>query len=335
MTFIKFTKNISNSLELLEFCQIKLGLLLVSVKFMKNQLDRFVTVIVPVFNDSERLKLCLDSLENQTYPQDLYEVIIIDNASEEDIKSISINFAQTKFCYEGSPGSYTARNKGISLATGEILAFTDSDCIPASDWIEKGVKHLLSTPNCGLVAGRIDLFFQNPERPTPVEIFESIYLNFPQQEKLQELQYGMTANIFTFRHIFDDIGYFDSTLKSGGDRQWGQRVFAAGYEQVYADDARVKHPARHSFLQLQKRVARLTGGKFDKMMSGNPSAIEIAVDIVETFKPPFRSLYRAWANQELKSNQQKLQVILLIFFERYIVISEKIRLYLGGISARG
>lgn len=186
-----------------------------------------------------------------------------------------------------------------------------------------------------MVAGRIDLFFQNPDKPTSVEIFEKIELNFPQQEKLQELNYGMTANIFTFKHVFEHVGYFDSTLKSGGDREWGQRVFAAGYEQVYADDACVNHPARHSFSELRKRVARLTGGKFDRMMNQKPSPIEIAVDIVETFKPPFRSLYRAWTNQELKNNQQKLQLILVMFFARYIIISEKIRLYLGGISARG
>ncbi|MBH8551087.1 glycosyltransferase family 2 protein [Nostocaceae cyanobacterium CENA357] len=302
---------------------------------MNNQPNKFITVIVPVFNDSKKLKLCLNALENQTYPKHLYEVIVVDNASEEDIKSVSVCFAQTKFCYEGCPGSYTARNKGISLAKGEILAFTDSDCIPASDWIEKGVNSLLNIPNCGLVAGKIDLFFQNPDRPTSVEIFESIYLNFPQQEKLQNLHYGMTANIFTFRHIFDDVGYFDGTLKSGGDRQWGQRVFAAGYKQVYADDVRVAHPARHSLSQLRKRVARLTGGKFDRMMSHNPSTTEIVGDLVETFKPPFRSLYHAWTIEELKNIQQKLQFIFIMLFVRYVVIVEKLRLYLGGNSQRG
>ncbi len=302
---------------------------------MLNQPNSFISVIVPVFNDSERLMLCLDALEHQTYPKHLYEVIVVDNASDEDIKSVVVKFQQAKFCYESQPGSYAARNKGISVATGDIIAFTDSDCIPASEWIGKGAKTLLSTPNCGLVAGRIDLFFQNPDRPTSVEIYESICLNFPQQEKLENLHYGMTANIFTFRHVFDDVGYFDSTLKSGGDDQWGQQVFAAGYEQVYADDVRVAHPARHSLPQLRKRVARLAGGKFDRMMSRNPSPTEIALDLVETFRPPFRSLYRAWTNEELKNIKQKLQFILIMLFARYIVISEKVRLYLGGISARG
>jgi cellulose synthase/poly-beta-1,6-N-acetylglucosamine synthase-like glycosyltransferase len=48
------------------------------------------------------------------------------------------------------------------MARGEIVAFTDSDCIPATDWIEKGVDNLLRIPNCGLVAGEIAVFFKDP-----------------------------------------------------------------------------------------------------------------------------------------------------------------------------
>ncbi|MEM7712002.1 MAG: glycosyltransferase family A protein [Cyanobacteria bacterium P01_A01_bin.68] len=298
-------------------------------------LNNFVSVIIPVYNDSKRLQLCLEALENQTYSKDLYEVIVVDNASEADIKSVVSQFSQAKYTYEKQPGSYVARNQGISIAKGEILAFTDSDCIPASYWIEKGVSCLLNTANCGLVAGRIDLFFKNPEKPTPVELYERIELNFFQDEKLKNHQFGMTANIFTFKHVIDDVGNFDSNLKSGGDRQWGQRVFAAGYKQVYADDARVAHPARNSFSQLNKRITRLVGGKFDRQMSRNPSSMDIFKDIADTFKPPFRSLYRAWKNENLNGYYQKLQFIYVVFYARYIVLVEKFRLYLGGSTQRG
>ena len=79
-----------------------------------------------------------------------------------------------------------------------------------------------------------------------MELFERIELNFSQKAKLEKYQFAMTANLFTFKSVIDKIGNFDSSLKSGGDREWGQRVFAAGYKQVYAEDARVAHPARHS-----------------------------------------------------------------------------------------
>lgn len=295
----------------------------------------FVSVIIPVYNDSQRLKLCLNALAKQTYSKDLYEVVVVDNASEEDIKSVVGQFSQVRYAYERQSGSYIARNKGILCVKGDVLAFTDSDCIPDPDWIEKGVAHLLNTPNCGLVAGKISLFFQNPQEPTAVELYEKIVLNFFQDKKLKDHQFGMTANIFTFQAVMDDVGSFDSTLKSGGDRQWGQRVFAAGYQQVYADDACVNHPARHSYSQLRKRITRLVGGRHDRLMSKNPSSIEIAKDIANTFKPPFRSIYRAFKNKDLAGINQKLKFILVLFFARYIDISEKIRLYLGGRSQRG
>ena len=300
-----------------------------------NSSNNFVSVIIPVYNDSERLKLCLEALENQTYSKELYEVIVVDNASEEDLKSVISQFSQAKYAYEKEPGSYVARNQGILIAKGDILAFTDADCIPDSDWIEKGVANLLTTPDCGLAGGKIELFFKNPDKPTAVELFERIELNFSQKAKLEKYQFAMTANLFTFKSVIDKIGNFDSSLKSGGDRQWGQRVFAAGYKQVYAEDARVAHPARHTFPELHKRLTRLVGGGFDRLMSTNPSSMDIAKDMVDTFKPPFRSLYRAWKNENLNGSYQKLQFISVMFYARYIVLVEKFRLYFGGSTQRG
>ena len=82
--------------------------------------DYFVSVIIPVYNDAERLKKCLLALEKQTYPQAQYEVIVVDNASEENIKDVVSQFPQARLTFENSPGSYAARNQGISIAKGEL-----------------------------------------------------------------------------------------------------------------------------------------------------------------------------------------------------------------------
>ncbi|BAZ06807.1 glycosyltransferase [Calothrix sp. NIES-3974] len=296
---------------------------------------QFVSVIIPVFNDNEHLQICLEALQRQTYPQELSEIIVIDNGSTQDVESVVNQFAQVKLTYESQPGSYAARNKGISLAKGEIIAFTDADCIPGENWLENGVEKLLNTPNCGLVAGEIKLFFKNPQRLTAVELFEKIELNFFQREKLQKYHFGMTANLFTFKHVIEQVGDFDSTLKSGGDHEWGERVYQAGFQQVYAENAYVFHPARHSFSQLRKRISRLVGGSFDRMMNNNPSLVDIMVDLLGTFKPPLRSLYRAWTNENLRTISEKIKFIRVMFFARYIVIIEKIRLYLGADTQRG
>ena len=295
---------------------------------MENLTNPFVSVVVPVYNDAERLKICLEALEKQTYPQNLYEIIVVDNASHngQEIKNIVTRYGQAVYTYECTPGSYAARNQGISIAKGEVIAFTDADCIPATDWIEKGVTHLLQVSNCGLVAGKIELFFQDPAQPTPIELYESLTA-FPQDKLLEKEKGGATANIFTFRKVIDRVGLFNANLKSNGDLEWGQRVFASGYAQIYADDACVAHPARHSLLQLYKRTIRLAGGLYDRH---NNFIKALGFHLM----PPLMFVWNTFFNSPLKNIRQKIQVSLIMFFTRYITAWELCRLKLGGSSAR-
>jgi glycosyltransferase involved in cell wall biosynthesis len=91
----------------------------------------FVSVIVPVVNDGKRLQICLEALAKQTYPQELYEVIVVDNASDitDNIKDIVVQFNQLVIAYEVIPSSYAASNRGISITKREAICFTDSDSL--------------------------------------------------------------------------------------------------------------------------------------------------------------------------------------------------------------
>jgi glycosyltransferase involved in cell wall biosynthesis len=290
----------------------------------------FVSIIIPVFNDNKRLKNCLQALEKQTYPQECYEIIVVDNGSQEDVKSVVIQFSQTTLAYENCPGSYVARNKGISLAKGEAIAFTDADCIPDPDWIEKGVAALVSEPNIGLIAGRIDLFVKDPSNPNPIELYESIAMSFPQDQFLKNKKFGVTANLFTWKKVLDDVGAFDATLKSGGDVQWGQRVFAKGYQQLYANDARVNHPARNSWACIRKRSIRIVGGRYDALKKNNPSAWDMFKDLILFLKPPFRSFFHIWTDKRLHGPKQKLWFTIVMLCLRGVAIHERLRLQLFG-----
>jgi glycosyltransferase involved in cell wall biosynthesis len=303
---------------------------------MAQSVSPYASVIIPVFNDSDRLRICLQALEQQTYPKEHYEVVVIDNGSQEDLKSVVDQFGQASLTYESRPGSYIARNKGVSVAKGEVIAFTDADCIPAPDWLEKGIAALLSAPGIGLVAGRIDLFVKDPKNPNPVELYESLAMGFPQDKFLEDKQFGVTANLFTLKEVLVNVGVFDENLKSGGDLQWGQRVFAKGYRQVYADDARVKHPARDSWDDLLKRSMRIIGGKYDLMKQNSKSNLGALKDLILFLKPPFRSFFRIWTDERLQSNKQKIQFTVVMLRLRYAAIRERLRLQLGGgLSDRG
>jgi len=217
-------------------------------KAMNKPSEHFVSVIIPVYNDLERLKICLNALENQTYPRSLYEVIVVNNDPAEDIESHIAQSDNFRVICESRRGSYAARNKGILNAKGPVIAFTDSDCIPREDWIEKGVETLLSQPNIGLVAGKIRVVVRDPENPTAIELYEKI-VAFPQKYYVERQKYGATANLFTFRNVIEKVGCFNDRLLSSGDFDWGTRVFAAGYKQIFAADACVLHPARRTFRQ--------------------------------------------------------------------------------------
>lgn len=298
---------------------------------MSNKQSRpFVSVIIPVFNDAKRLQICLSALARQTYPSNRYEVIVVDNGSDEDIAFIVAQFSQASIAYEHRPGSsYAARNRGVALAKGEVIAFTDADCIPATDWLENGVARLLEVSNCGLVAGKVELFCADPEQPTAVELYE-LLMAFPQQEYLEKSNFGATANVMTYKSVIDHVGEFDATLESSGDAEWGKRIFLAGYRQVYADDTCVAHPARSSWSQLYKKLVRVVQGQHDwqqKKIASKYQRTKIFLrGIVTDLRRPLDSIDIVFKSEFPMNNWQKIRVILIMFLRSYVKVWTKIRL---------
>jgi glycosyltransferase involved in cell wall biosynthesis len=304
----------------------------------------FVSVIIPVFNNRKQLILCLNALQTQTYDQDCFEIIVVDNGSDagEQVDDIVNHLSKVQLVFEPTPSSYAARNKGISVSKGTILAFADSDCIPKKDWLENGVMHLRNTPNCGLLAGKIQLFFKDPAQLTMVELYEQVTA-FPQEKFLKDAQFGATANIFTFRSVFDKVGIFDSNLKSGGDMEWGQRVAAFGYTQTYGKDAVVEHPARSLFAQVYQKTRRSAGGGYNLQVKNlqhqwpqRPVMRNLMMlgKLAKRFLPPMRGLAKLLSNPQLKTINQKSSVIFVFLFAHYVLAAEMVKLSFGGTPTR-
>ena len=287
-----------------------------------------VSVIIPVFNDYKRLDRCLEALFQQTFPGET-EIIVADNNSSRVDESILEKYKGIIKIVVKKRGSYAARNSALQICKGDIIAFTDSDCIPAADWIEKGVSNLLSISGCGIIGGNVQFIFKNDGKPTAIEFFDSISF-FQQQQNIEKSRFSVTANLFTFRGIFNHVGRFNENLKSGGDVEWGQRVFSFGYELSYAEDTMVAHPARKSLRQLFKKMRRVAGG-FYELQKQKESRIKILVHLlVNDFMPPVRRIVYASFDHRLRGSIEKIQVIFIAVICKYIVLLEKIRLILGG-----
>ena len=285
----------------------------------------FVSVIIPVYNDALRLQKCLEALSGQTYRE--FETFVIDNGSTEPgLEPLRERFENVIFLREEKPGSYAARNKGLECAKGEIIAFTDADCIPDERWLELGVKKLQETPNCGFVGGHVSLFAENPESPTWAELYELRWA-FPQKTFIEKNKFAVTANLLTWRKVIDTVGMFDDTLKSAGDREWGNRVARNGYAIVYDRAAVVNHPARRSLGEIKSKLRRATGGRRDLDKSHRAGIILL----LKYLKLPLKQLFQTLSdNQTGLTLGQRLQVCYIIISLRVALAADVIELWWGN-----
>jgi len=300
---------------------------------MTSHLHPSVSIIIPVFNDEARLETCLERLEGQTYPRDRYEIIVADNDSAGNVREIASRFTRTRIICETKPGSYAARNAGISMATGEILGFTDSDCLPRNNWIEEAVATLMRDKSLGLVGGQMILFPRDSAQRSPSERYQEI-CGFPQEDNVLENHYAVTANLFTLRKVLDDVGHFNDELKSGGDREWGGRVFAAGYRQAYAKDAVVEHPSRYSLGQLARKRLRTTGGRIQTRWIDRQPHISLASDFNRIQKRGRARYQAALGHPLMRSRWNRIVFMSIVILMQAIEFAEIIRLHLGGSPKR-
>jgi len=224
------------------------------------KIDPFVSVIVPVYEDEGRLERCLRSLEAQSWPHDRYELVVVDNGNSEELAPRLAPFPHAVLVSEARAGSFAARNRGVAASKGDVLAFTDCDCIAEPDWIRCGVE-ALERQRGGVVAGEVEMFVEDPRRTTMWDLHDLAW-GVPQHDLVGKLQCAATANAFTTRAVFDQLGGFDPTIFSGGDREFGIRAVRAGLPMSVAEKARVRHPTRSSFRAFVRRRRRITGGLY-------------------------------------------------------------------------
>ena len=291
----------------------------------------FVSVIVPVYNDAERLKTCLGALEAQTYPSEAYEVIAVDNNSDEGIESIVENYPHAVPEFERKQGSYAARNRGLQSAKGDVFAFTDADCIPAENWIAEGVRRLQVEENTtGIVGGEIEMTFQRPNAPRPSEILDAM-TGFAQEDVCTRRNFSATANLFTLRRVIEDVGPFNSRLKSAGDKEFGQRVSDHGYNVVYEPKALVYHPARETPRALFEKRFRLAKGQYDLRVErqGIHSLPDLLRESINHLRPMKGMIPRILTDSRFTSPSDRIAGILIYVLMELTFPAEKIRLWLS------
>jgi len=96
-----------------------------------------ISVIIPAFNEEFFLPAALQALQAQNYPRNNFEIIVVDNVSTDATALVAKKYGADKVIFESKKGTNQARQRGLEVAEGEIIAFLDADCTPPQDWLEK------------------------------------------------------------------------------------------------------------------------------------------------------------------------------------------------------
>ncbi len=288
-----------------------------------------VSVVVPFYGaDVSGLARCVESLLNQDYPKDRITIAIVDNNDPARLPP-SIFGPRCNIFHEPLPGSYAARNRGIRESFGDVIAFTDSDCVPQSSWISAGVRSLRAATGPVIVGGSIVFDFGDDHLQNSCKLLDSI-IHLRQAEYIFSYSFAATANLFVTRELIGIYGPFDARFMSGGDREFGQRLSAAGVGIILAEDAVVLHPARGRIVDLLQKNRRGAGGDKTSLSFGR------TFRPLDLYKKQFRNFLH---RQHLVSDQAKalgltpyrrikVRALLTLCYIGRVV--ESTRLVLGG-----
>ena len=175
----------------------------------------FVSVIIPARNEEIVLPETLKAVFANEYPQDCFEVLVIDNGSEDATAEIAREVGASVHRLDGvNVGA--VRNFGVEKAKGEYLAFLDADCIPDADWLSKGVA-ALQEERC--IAG------STYDVPEEADWIEKTWFSQREHGRVETTHIN-AGNLFVARELFFEIGGFDASLPTGEDTEFCTRARA-------------------------------------------------------------------------------------------------------------
>ena len=204
-------------------------------------------MVIPVRDGAGSLPALLQSLDRQTMPGERFEVIVADNGSTDGTASLADEWG-ARVVQLPEPSRARARNAGVAVARGRLLAFTDADCVVAPGWLEAFGDCAGSAP---LLAGRVTVTTGRP--PNSVERFERLW-RFEQEAWAKHLGWAATANLMVERSAFEAVGGFDPAYRhTAEDVDFCLRARRSGRRVGFCPGADATHPGESRSWPMLKR----------------------------------------------------------------------------------
>ena len=210
-----------------------------------------VSVIVPVYNNQESIKKCIEALLRQDYPKSNYEVIVVNDGSSDGTADV-VTAYPVRYISQKNQGPAAARNRGAGEATGDIILFTDSDCVPDPDWIMEMVKPF-AVPDVVAVKGA----YKTSQRALTARFAQIEFEErFNMLKKAESIDMVDTYSAGFRKGIFLEMKGFDTSfpVANNEDTELSYRMSRLGFRMVFNPDAIVYHLNHPDSI---KRYARL------------------------------------------------------------------------------
>ncbi len=208
---------------------------------MAEPLERFLvklSVIVPAYNAQGTIAQTLKALLDQDYSEK-FEIIVVDDGSADQTADLIRSFATVRYAHQPNAGPACARNHGARLAQGEILVFTDSDCVPHKDWLSQLMQGFVEK-DVAVVMGSYGI--ANSENLLAYCIYKEIL--FRHEHLLSDFPKAFGSyNFCVKRSVFEQVGGFDVSYRnaSGEDNDLSYKIISAGYRIYFQRKALVDH----------------------------------------------------------------------------------------------
>lgn len=214
-----------------------------------------ISAIICTHNRAGYLGAAIDSLLRQTYPH--YEIIVVDNASTDATASVveaRLPHPHLSYIYEGTLGLSTARNRGASLAQGEILAYLDDDAEADPQWLTALVNAFSTHSQAAIAGGYVSLIWPPNVSPPPwlspalaeglgaYNLGEAVKSITHPGQTPRGLNYAVKKSFLQRAGGFDpQLGRVGKNLLSNEELHLTQQALVAGYEVLYLPQAKVAH----------------------------------------------------------------------------------------------
>jgi glycosyltransferase involved in cell wall biosynthesis len=201
------------------------------------------SVIVPTCNRPERINRCLRAMTRLSYDVDGFDVVVVDDGSRIPIDEVVEPFRDKlniRLIRQPNQGPGAARNAGAAVARGHFLAFTDDDCRPASDWLQRLEIRFRDTPD-GMIGGRVISPLRHNPYSTASQLIVDMAYAFYNQNPHHSFLFT-SNNMAVPAEVFQKAGGFNAAFRTASeDRELCDRWAHLGQKMTYAPEVLVFH----------------------------------------------------------------------------------------------